>query len=45
MKILVNIDGDDNIIAQDTRGNIYKKGLFYREICVWFYALEGEITF
>lgn len=34
-----------NIIGQDTRDNIHKKGLLHREVHVWFYTPKGEIIF
>jgi isopentenyl-diphosphate delta-isomerase len=40
---IVNEDGE--IIGEDTRENIHKKGLLHREIHVWFYTPKGEIIF
>ena len=39
------IDEDDNIIGEDSRENIHRKGLLHREIHVWIYNKKGEILF
>ena len=39
------VDEDDNIIGQDTRENVHKKGLLHREIQVFIYNNKGEILF
>lgn len=39
------IDEQGDIIGEDTRENIHKKGLLHREIHVWFYTSKGEIIF
>ena len=45
MGILNVVDEAGNIIGQDTRENIHKKGLLHREVHVWFYTPKGEIVF
>src|SRR3989344_4431712 len=45
MGILNVVDEAGNIIGQDTRENIHKKGLLHREVHVWFYTPKGEIIF
>jgi isopentenyldiphosphate isomerase len=37
------VDEDDNIIGQDTRENVHRKGLLHREIHVIIYNDENEI--
>lgn len=39
------IDEEGNIIGEDTRENIHKRGLLHREIHVWFCTPKGEIIF
>lgn len=39
------VDDEGNIIGEDTRENIHRKGLLHREIHVWFYTPKGEIIF
>lgn len=39
------VDEEGNIIGEDTRENVHKKGLLHREIHVWFYTPKGEIVF
>jgi len=39
------VDENDNIIGEDTRENVHKKGLLHREIHVWIYNDKGEILF
>lgn len=39
------IDENDNIIGEDSRENIHKKGLLHREIHVWIYNKKAEILF
>ena len=39
------IDEDENIIGEETKENIHKKGLLHREIHVWFYTPKAEIIF
>ena len=44
-EILNIVDENDNIIGEDTRYNIHKKGLLHREVNAWFYTSKGEIIF
>lgn len=37
------IDEDNNIVGEDSRENIHRKGLLHREIHVWIYNKKGEI--
>ena len=39
------IDENDNIVGEDSRENIHKKGLLHREIWVWIYNDKLEILF
>jgi len=39
------VDEEDNIIREDTRENIHKKGLLHREIHVWIYKKNLDILF
>ena len=39
------VDENNNIIGEDTRYNIHKKGLLHREVNVWIYNLKGEVLF
>ncbi|MFH1161992.1 MAG: NUDIX domain-containing protein [Candidatus Jorgensenbacteria bacterium] len=39
------VDENGNIIGEETRENIHRKGLLHREIHVWFYTPKGEIIF
>ncbi|MFA6136105.1 MAG: NUDIX domain-containing protein [Candidatus Paceibacterota bacterium] len=39
------VDEKGNIVGEETRDNIHKKGLLHREIHVWFYTSKGEIIF
>jgi isopentenyldiphosphate isomerase len=39
------VDDNGNVIGEDTRENIHKKGSLHQEIHVWFYTPEGEIIF
>jgi len=39
------VDEKDNIIGEDTRENIHKKGLLRREVHVWLYNNEGGVLF
>ena len=39
------VDENDQIIGEDTRENIHRKGLLHREIHVWFYTPKSEIVF
>lgn len=46
MKDRLNIvDEEGNIIGEETRENIHKKGLLHREVHVWFYTPDGKIIF
>ncbi|EKD96007.1 MAG: Dimethyladenosine transferase, partial [uncultured bacterium] len=45
MNILDIVDENENIIGEDSRENIHKKGLLHREIHVWFYTPKDEIIF
>ena len=45
MRKLNIVDEEGNIIGEDTRENIHKKGLLHREIHVWFYTPNGELIF
>ena len=42
---LNTIDEGDNIIGEDSRENIHRKGLLHREIHVWIYNKKGDILF
>jgi len=37
------IDGDDNIIGQESREKIHRMGLLHREVHVWFFNRKGEV--
>lgn len=39
------VDEKGNIVGEDSRENIHKRGLLHREIHVWYYTLKGEIIF
>lgn len=39
------VDESGNIVGEDTKENVHKKGLLHREIHVWFYTPKGEIIF
>ena len=39
------VDKNDNVIGEDTRENIHKKGLLHREIRVWVYNNNLDILF
>ena len=39
------VDEDDNIIGEDSRENVHRKGLLHREVHVWIYNKKGEILF
>ncbi len=39
------VDEKGNVIGEDTRYNIHKKGLLHREINVFFFTPAGEIVF
>jgi len=39
------VDENGNIIGEETRENIHRKGLLHREVHVWFYTPGGEIIF
>lgn len=45
MSILNIVDKKGNIIGEDTRDNIHKKGLLHKEVHVLFFTLRGEIIF
>jgi isopentenyldiphosphate isomerase len=45
MNILNIVDKGGNIIGEETRENIHKKGLLHREVHVLFYTPNGEIIF
>lgn len=45
MQRLNIVDENDNIIGQDSRENIHKKGLLHREIHVWIFNDKGELVF
>jgi isopentenyldiphosphate isomerase len=45
MGVLNVVDEAGNIIGQNSRENIHKKGLLHREVHVWFYTPKGEIIF
>lgn len=44
-ELLDIVDDHDNIIGQDTRENVHKKGLAHREISVWLFNNKGEFLF
>lgn len=39
------VDESGNIIGEETRENIHKRGLLHREVHVWFYTPKDEIIF
>lgn len=45
MRILNVVDEKGNIIGEDSRENIHKKGLLHKEIHVWYFTPKGEIIF
>jgi len=45
MRTLSIVDEEGNIIGEDTRENIHKKGLLHKEVHVWFYTPKGGIIF
>jgi len=45
MEKLNVVDENGNVIGEETREEIHRKGFLHREIHVWFYTPKGEIIF
>lgn len=45
MERLNVIDEKGNVLGEETRGRIHRKGLLHREIHVWLFNKKGEVLF